>query len=94
MKLFPQYLKSRAKIIVIYLVIITMMLYVLYKVLGIVLPEEGGIFAPLPWMPLPLSAVDLALIAAGALLFLFCDATLERMSALLTGKVKKLMRHT
>lgn len=78
--------------VMIYLIVISVMLYLLYKVLGIVLPEEGGIFAPLPWMLLPLSAVDLVLVAAGALLFLFCDATLEGMSFALTKKVKKLMR--
>ena len=78
----------------IYLVVMTIMLYLAYIVLGIVLPEEGGIFAPLPWMPLPLSAVDLVLIALGALLFLFCDATLEGMSATITKRVDKLMRRS
>ena len=78
--------------IVIYLIVVSVMLYLLYKVLGIVLPEEGGIFAPISWMPIPLSIIDLILIAAGALVFLFCDVTLEAMSEAITKKVKKLMR--
>ena len=78
--------------IVIYLAVTAVMLYTAYRILGIVLPEEGGIFAPIPWMPIPLSVIDLVLIAAGALLFLFCDVTLDAMSAAITKKVEKLMR--
>ncbi len=93
---FVQKIKSKglrlAAKIVIYLVVMAVMLYLAYQVLGIILPEESGVFAPLPWMPLPLSAIDLILIAAGALLFLFCDATLDGISASLTKIVGKLMR--
>ncbi len=77
--------------LVIYFTAMSVMLWAVIKVLGIPASEEGGIFSPVSWLPLQLSVMDLILIAAGALLFLFCDSTLEQMSAALTKRFRKLM---
>ncbi len=90
-KIHNKKLRLLAKLLI-YIAAVSLMLWAVFKILGI--PEEGTgwLLKPISWMPLPLSVADLLIIAAGALLFLFCDVTLDGMADAITKRVGKLMR--
>ena len=79
--------------VLIYLAVAVLMYGVLLELLGIPRTEESGaFFAAIPGMPFGFSAADLVFICTGALIFLLADASLDRMSAMLTARVKKLLK--
>ena len=90
-KIHNKTLRLLAKLLI-YIASVSLMIWAVFKILGI--PEEGTgwLLTPIAWLPLPLSPADLMIIAAGALLFLFCDVTLDGMADAITKRVGKLMR--
>ena len=77
----------------IYLALVLLLMYLVYSVLGIEKTEDIAIrIYYLPGLPIPFTAIDFFVIAAGAAMFFFCDHSLDKTTDFFTAKAKKLMK--
>lgn len=79
--------------LLIYLVLILLIMYLVYSVLGIEKTEDIAVkIYRIPGVPIPFTVIDFAVIAIGAAMFFYCDLSMGKMTDLFTAKAVKLMK--
>ena len=77
----------------IYLAVVLVMMFTVINLLGLqVLEESAAVLFTIPGIHVPVTVIDIIAIAVGAGIFYYCDIMMAKISALLTSKVRKLMK--
>ena len=77
----------------IYLALIMLVMLLVYSVLGIQKTEDIAVkIYWIPGLPIPFTVIDFVVIAIGAVMFFYCDFSMDKMTAFFTARAEKLMR--